>query len=79
MENIKEFVKTLPIIHDFGDWLEKIGDKRRRKQLTMNLLSVEKYIKWLIWQKYILLGMEGKMKIVIIWKPPHNRDTSYIR
>ncbi len=31
MENIKEFVKTLPIIHDFGDWLEKIGDKRRRK------------------------------------------------
>ena len=31
MDNIKEFVKTLPIIHDFGDWLEKMGDKRRRK------------------------------------------------
>ncbi len=31
MENIKRFVKTIPMIHDFGDWLEKIGDKRRRK------------------------------------------------
>ena len=28
MENIKEFVKTLPLIHDFGDWL---GNKNRRK------------------------------------------------
>ncbi len=31
MENIHKFVKTLPMIHDFGAWLEKIGDKRRRK------------------------------------------------
>ncbi|MFX1396160.1 MAG: HNH endonuclease [Promethearchaeota archaeon] len=31
MENIKSFVKTLPMIHDFGNWLVKMGDKRRRK------------------------------------------------
>lgn len=30
MENIREFVKILPGMHDFGDWLEKMGDKRRR-------------------------------------------------
>lgn len=30
MENIKIFVKTLPIIHDFGDWLEKRGDRRSK-------------------------------------------------
>jgi len=33
MENIKEFAKTLPMIHNFGNWLEKIGDKRRRKNI----------------------------------------------
>ena len=31
MENIKVIVKTLPMIHDFGVWLEKMGDKRRHK------------------------------------------------
>lgn len=31
MENIKAFAKTLLMIHDFGVWLEKMGDKRRRK------------------------------------------------
>lgn len=31
MENIKIVVKTLPMIHDFGVWLEKMGDQRRRK------------------------------------------------
>lgn len=33
MENIKEFVKTLLMIHNFGYWLEKMGDKRRRKNI----------------------------------------------
>lgn len=29
-DNIKEFVRTLPIIDDFGKWLKKFGDARRR-------------------------------------------------
>lgn len=31
MENIRIFVKSLPLIHDFNNWLKKIGDMRRRK------------------------------------------------
>ena len=31
IENIKKFVVTLLIIHDFKDWLMKMGDGRRRK------------------------------------------------
>jgi len=30
MEKIKRFVKKLSMIKDFGIWLEKQGDKRRR-------------------------------------------------
>ena len=29
-DNIKKFVETLPIITDFGSWLENIGDMRKR-------------------------------------------------
>lgn len=33
-DNIKEFVRTLPIIDDFGKWLKNFGDARRRKKKT---------------------------------------------
>lgn len=31
MENIKLFMNILPMIQNFGDWLKKMGDKKRRK------------------------------------------------
>ncbi len=30
MENIQIFAKSFPIIHDFGKWLEEMGNKRKR-------------------------------------------------
>lgn len=33
-DNIKEFIRTLPIIDDFGKWLKNFGDARKRKKKT---------------------------------------------
>ena len=33
-DNIKEFVRSLPIIDNFGTWLKNFGDAKRRKKKT---------------------------------------------